>query len=150
MAMVAFLVAWWWPWTARARQEQALVGLFWVGPVVSGVLAAFVHLRNHPARRPNLWKCSVWIWTWALLFLVVGSIALDAELGGFVLLIFPYTFPAHGLFVLLALIGLAIGEFVMSMHHGWRQRWTQAEWRRNSLLLLLLLLALLLRQCWGL
>ena len=151
LAVGAGLAAAYWPSWAHGFKDRALTGLFYLAPVLSGLLAVPIHYFNHPIRRPNLWKCSVWIWTWSLALLVFICIPLHSDLGGFVVVSAPFTFMEHGLYILLALVGLGIGEFWLGIRRGWKRWWTPAEWRyytrQSALALLVLLLVQLVSKC---
>lgn len=151
LAIMAALSAAYWPSWARGLEDEALTTFYYVAPVLSGLMAAYIHLRTQATSRRNIWKCSIWIWTWALLFLVIICVALRSSLAAIIIGGFPFIFPAHGLFVLLALTGLGTGEVLMGLRHGWRRWWTPTEWRyyarQSVLVLLVLLLVQLAAKC---
>jgi hypothetical protein len=132
LAVGAGLAATYWPSWAYSLKEEALTVLFFVLPIGSGLLAVPIYYFNHPTHRPKLWKCSVWIWTWSLVFLAFSRLLLRSELALFAIIGFPFTFPIHFLYVLLALVGLSIGEFGLGLRRGWKRWWTSAEWCRYA------------------
>lgn len=151
LAVGAGLAAAYWPSWAYGLKEEALTVLFYVSPVLSGFLAVPVHYFNHPTPRPNLWKCSVWIWTWSLIFLAFSRLLVRSELASYAITGFPFIFPVHLLYVLLALAGLGIGESRLGLRRGWKRWWTPSEWRRylkrTALALFILLVVEFANKC---
>ena len=151
LAVGAGLAAAYWPLWAHGLKEEALTALFYVSPVLSGLLAVPMHYFNYPKPRPNLWKCSVWIWNWSLVLLVIICFPLHSGMGGFVLVSAPFVFMAHGLYIFLALVGLGIGEFRLGLRRGWKRWWTPVEWRRylrrTALALCMLLVVEFANKC---